>query len=85
MTEPHITDLRQATAGTEKWLRRCNGQPADGIPVTRADLLTVLAASTDVRIDERGVISWAAPRILTTRDRRFTAEPVRDDPSQMSA
>lgn len=55
-----------------RYLRRCNGQPAAGIPISERGLDVVLASSKDVRESGDGRISW------TSGGRRFTAEPVRD-------
>jgi hypothetical protein len=71
--DPAVLD--EITAVAEKWLRRCNGQPAEGILIDRATLRAVLAASAAVRVGPGGVVSWRSD------GRGFTAEPVRDEPT----
>jgi len=53
----------------QQYLRRCNGQPAAGIPVSGRGLDIILAGSKDVRRADDGRISW------TSSGRKFTAEP----------
>ncbi len=61
--------LDEITAPAEKWRRRCNGHPVEGILITARSLRVVLVESTNVSVDE-GVISW------TKDGRQFSAEPV---------
>lgn len=56
---------------SQSYLRRCNGQPAAGVPVSGRGLDIILASSKDVQRGDDGTISW------TSAGRRFTAEPVR--------
>lgn len=63
----------------ERWIRRCNGQPEDGIPISRQGLLIVLGTSRNIRADEASTITW------TAAGREFTAEPVRVDAHAASA
>lgn len=72
MNRPAPDYLDQITAVAERWVRRCNGQPAVGIPVSARGLRIVLAGSSDISAEESGVISW------TSSARRFTAEPILD-------
>lgn len=60
----------------EKYRRRCNGKPAEGILVGRAELRAVLAVSAAVTLGPGGVITWRA------NGRGFSAEPVRDEPAE---
>jgi len=60
----------------EKYRRRCNGYPAEGILVGRADLRAVLATIAAVILGPGGVISWRV------NGRGFTAEPVLDQPAE---
>lgn len=60
----------------EKYRRRCNEQPVEGILVGRAELRAVLASSAAVTLGPGGVISWRA------NGRGFTAVPVRDGPAE---
>lgn len=55
---------------SEEWVRRCNGQPAEGIRMSRRGLLVVLGTSHHVRADSTGVITWSSTA------GQFTAEPV---------
>lgn len=71
---PDPDRLDEITAVAEKWLRRCNSQPPEGVLTGRADLRAVLAFSTDVAVYDDGTIVW------TGAGRRFTAEPVRPAP-----
>lgn len=68
--------LDQITSTSEKWKRRCNGQPEEGMLVDRATLRAVLATSAAVTVGAGGVVSWRAD------GRGFTAEPVRDEPAE---
>lgn len=68
--DPNLLD--QITGTAEKWRRRCNGQPAEGILIDAAGLRVVLAASAAVTVGPGGVISWRAD------GNAFTAELVRD-------
>lgn len=54
----------------QMYLRRCNGQPAGGIPISSRGLDIVLAGSKDVQRAADGTVRW------TSAGRRFTAEPV---------
>jgi hypothetical protein len=72
VNRPGYADLLDYTVGVERWLRRCNGQPAAGIPISSRGLGIVLAGSSDVERGADGTISW------TSAGRRFTAEPVRE-------
>lgn len=54
----------------EMWTRRCNGQPIEGVLVSRRGLLVVLQTSHHVRADALGVITWIGTA------GQFTAEPV---------
>lgn len=74
MTRPTAAELEQLIATAEKWLRRCNGKPAEGIPVSGAQLRAVLDTSPGVRFDRQGRIAWRGD------GRAFTAEPVHDAP-----
>lgn len=76
MNRPAAEYLDDILSVAEKWLRRCNGHPADGIPVSRQDLRTVLLASTDVHLDEKDRIAWRAGGPMSIDNRTFTAEPV---------
>lgn len=67
-----MAELDRITGVAGIWLRRCEGQPADGIEVNRYALRAVLAASENVEVDENDVITWNAG------GRKFSAEPVRD-------
>lgn len=53
-----------------QYLRRCNGQPPEGMPVTGYGPGLVPADSKDVRQDSSGRISW------TSGGRWFTLDPV---------
>ena len=65
--------LERITGTAEKWRRRCNGQPADGLLTDAATLRVMLASNADVNARSDGVITWRAD------GREFTAEPVQDD------
>jgi hypothetical protein len=65
--------LDRITGIAEKWRRRCNGQPSEGMPVGRIELRRVLSTSAAVAAGPNGVITWRA------NGRSFTAEPVGDD------
>jgi hypothetical protein len=71
MRRPDPARLDEITAVAEKWLRRCNSQPPEGVLTSRADLRAVLAASTDVAVYDDGTIIWVGA------GRQFSAEPVR--------
>jgi len=73
MNRPTPAYLDEITSGTDRWLRRCNGKPAVGIPVSQHGLRIVLGDSRNVTVDADGVITWTGPAGT------FTAEPVRDD------
>lgn len=78
MNRPDPAWLIEITAPAEKWRRRCNGRPADGIPVTRYELRVVLAASVDVKLTPEGFITWrAADNGISPQ---FTAKPVQEEP-----
>lgn len=70
MNRPDRAYLAEITGAAEEWLRRCNNRPWEGLPVGRANLRVVLAASIDVHVNDRGWITWRAA------GRKFTAEPV---------
>lgn len=70
-TDPALLDQM---VSAEKYRRRCNGKPAEGILIGGAELRTVLAFSAAVALGPGGVISWRA------NGRGFTAEPVQDEP-----
>lgn len=74
MRRPNPGRLDEVTSVAEMWLRRCNSKPAQGMVVGRNTLRAVLANSTDVTVDQNGVIAWIAAGMP------FTAEPVRDEP-----
>jgi hypothetical protein len=76
VSRPDMAELDQITGIAGIWLRRCEGQPADGIEVNRYALRAVLAASENVEADEDDVITWSAA------GRKFTAEPVQDDSAE---
>lgn len=68
--------LAQITSA-EKYVRRCNGHPAEGCLVTGVQLRAVLAnsdESEDVKVYDDGSITWHATAGL------FSAEPVQDEP-----
>lgn len=73
MSQPHPQVLDQITAVAEKWRRRCNGLPAEGIPVGADELRAVLTVSTGITVYDDGTITWRGPA------GQFTAEPVRDE------
>jgi hypothetical protein len=60
----------QSISNAERWTRRCNGQPAEGIPISRRGLLVVLGTSRNVQADGTGTITWSSG----TGD--FSAEPI---------
>jgi hypothetical protein len=66
--DSHLLDRIAGTA--EKWRRRCNGMPTEGILIDAAGLRAVLASSADVAAGTDGAITWRS------NGRRFTAEPV---------
>ena len=57
------------TDKAETWIRRC-GDNKTGYPTDRASLRVVLAASSNVHLDEKGRIAWQAD------GNSFTAEAV---------
>jgi hypothetical protein len=65
--------LDEITAPAEKWRRRCNGYPAEGILITARSLRVVLVERVGVSVNDEGVISWT-----DGSGRQFTAAPVRD-------
>ena len=71
MNHPDESYLNEITGVSEEWRRRCNGQPAAGIPMSARGLRIVLASSADISTSGNGVISWAS------NGRRFTADPFR--------
>lgn len=70
MKRPPIEYLDDITSTADQWLRRCNGLPAAGIPVSRGTLRAVLASSGNVSANDNGVITWIGDA------GQFTAEPV---------
>lgn len=76
MTPPTAAYLDEITGIAEQWLRRCNGQPEAGKPVSARGLRTVLASSKNVRVKADGTIMWTAAA------GQFSAEPVRGDAAQ---
>lgn len=68
--------LNQITSVAEKWRRRCEGKPHEGVLTDRAGLRVILAMSDAVTASSFGIITWHAD------GREFTAEPVRDEPSE---
>jgi hypothetical protein len=73
VSRPTRSYVDEITSGADQWLRRCNGKPKAGIPVSQHGLRIVLGSSRDVTVDACGVISW------TGAAGKFTAEPVRND------
>lgn len=71
MNRPTPAYLDEITAISDQWLRRCNGYPKAGIPISQHGLRIVLGGSSHVTADAHGVISW------TAEAGKFTAEPVR--------
>lgn len=67
--------LDEITGIAEKWLRRCNGLPEEGILIKAAGLRVILAACTQVTAYDDGSIAWRGPSGL------FSAEPVREQPA----
>lgn len=65
--------VKKITDIAEKWLRRCNKQPPQGMPTTRFELRLMLMMSEAVAADSTGEITWRVD------GRTFTAEPVRDE------
>lgn len=63
----HVAEI---ASGAEKWLRRCNKQPLEGILVGAADLRAVLVISEGVALSGDGTITWRGPA------GEFTAKPV---------
>lgn len=76
MTRHDPALLDQITGIAEKWLRRCGGQPREGILISAANLRVILAASNAVTVGPGGVITWHVD------GRWFTAEPVPDKPAE---
>lgn len=76
MTRHDPATLDRITGIAEKWRRRCNGQPADGLLTDAATLRAILPSSGSVKARANGVISWSV------EGREFTAEPVRDEPAE---
>lgn len=72
MSRPSPAYLDEITAVASQWVRRCNGKPAVGKPVSARGLRIVLASSSNVRAEADGTIKWSATA------GEFTAEPVRD-------
>lgn len=71
---PEKRELLKKIAGSaEVWRRRCNGQPQEGILMSRRQLLAILSISNAVATGAGGLITWRAD------GRVFTAEPVRDE------
>lgn len=60
----------ESISSAEQWVRRCNGQPAEGIRMSRRGLLVVLGTSHGIRADAGGIIIWSSTA------GQFTAEPV---------
>lgn len=79
MSRPDPIYIDQLTAGAERWLRRCNNKPGEGIPIGRESLRQQLAISADVKVDGRGWITW--PGTAGT----FSAEPVPNEPPELPA
>lgn len=75
MKPPDPAYLDEITGTATRWIRRCNGRPAAGIPTRRADLRVVLAASDDVRLGADGLIRWKGAGTA------FTAEPILPEPA----
>jgi hypothetical protein len=75
MTRPDPALLDQIVTA-EKYRRRCNGQPSEGILITAATLRVVLAAIAGVMVKPDGVIAWRED------GREFTAEPVKEEPDE---
>lgn len=73
MRRPDLARLDEVTAIAEKWRRRCNSLPAEGVLTGRVFLRMALAASTDVVVYSDGKITWVGA------GRQFSAEPVRDE------
>lgn len=71
---PDPETLNEITAVAEKWLRRCNGFPDEGILIGRAGLRVIVSMGESVAADSHGAITWWVNK------RKFTAEPVRDGP-----
>lgn len=67
--------VAEIASGAEKWLRRCNKLPAEGILVGAADLRAVLVASEGVALDGDGMITWRGTA------GEFTAKPVLPEPT----
>lgn len=76
MTRHDPEMLDRITGIAQHWLRRCNKQPPQGMPISRRELRVMLAMSAAVAARADGVITWRA------NGREFTAEPVRDEPAE---
>ena len=76
MTFHDLAMLDRITSVAEHWLRRCNKQPPEGMPIDRRGLRIILAMSDAVAARPDDVITWRA------NGREFTAEPVRDEPAE---
>lgn len=76
MTPPTAAYLDEIIGVAEQWLRRCNGKPAAGAPVSADRLRVVLANSRNVRTKDDDTIVWSGPA------GEFTAKPVRGDAAQ---
>lgn len=76
MTGRHFSAewLDEITSRAEKWRRRCNGCPIEGILVTARSLRVVLASSANVSADANRVITWT-----DGSGQRFSAAPVYDE------
>lgn len=82
MMGPDAATLERLAA-SEKWVRRCNGYPKEGMRVSRDGLLVVLYASTDVHLDTEGRIAWRGAGPMSTTENGFTAEPAPADPDRL--
>jgi hypothetical protein len=77
MMRSSAASIFELRLGTEKYLRRCNELPAEGIPISGIDLAAVLVASVDVELDTAGRITWRAPG---NKKSVFTATPASEPP-----
>lgn len=73
MSRPDPEMVNKITSVAERWLRRCNRQPPQGMPTNRFELRLMLMMSQAVAANSNGKIRWRA------NGRDFTAEPVRDE------
>jgi hypothetical protein len=64
--------LDQISGIAEKWRRRCNGLPEEGILIKGESLRVILAVCPQVTAYDDGSITWRGPSGV------FSAEPVRD-------